>query len=128
MRSTVLGFLTVALLLMPMASSAADINDIVGTWSGNWTPKGGVIDAFTIEVRLESGKLSGRFRTPAPMDFTKVTFDPKSGNVSVEATDAKEKKAYKLDGKLAGNDIKGTMVVGGVTGEFLLIKWTYIPR
>jgi hypothetical protein len=48
--------------------------------------------------------------------------------VSLEATDAKAGKNYKLDGKLTGNDIKGTMVAGGVTGEFLLIKWTYIPR
>jgi hypothetical protein len=118
----------VALLLCPVGGAAADINDIVGTWSGNWTPKGGVMDAFTIEVRLESGKLSGRFRTPVSMDFSKVTFDPKSGNVSIEATDAKAGKSYKLDGKLTGADIKGTMVVGGVTGEFLLIKWTYIPR
>src|SRR5262245_54727480 len=114
MRSAILCFVIAALLLTPTAGWAADINDIVGTFSGNWTPKGGVLDAFTLEFRLEGGKLTGKFRTPVAMDFTKATFDPKTGAVSVEATDAKASKAYKLDGKLTGNDIKGTMVVGGV--------------
>ena len=128
MRSTVLSFVIAGLLLTPIAGAAADISDIVGTFSGNWTPKGGVLEAFTVEFRLESGKLSGRFRTPAAMDFTKVSFDPKTGNVSLQATDAKAGKTYTLTGKLTGNDIKGTMTVGTVPGDVLLIKWTYIPR
>ena len=128
MKSAIFCLIIVGLLLTPTSGWAADINDIVGTFSGNWTPKGGVLDAFTVEFRVENGKVTGKFRTPASMDFTKATFDPKSGAVSVEATDKDSKKTYKLDGKLMGNDIKGTMVVGGVTGDFLLIKWTYIPR
>jgi hypothetical protein len=128
MKSANLCFAIASLLLIPLATTAADINDIVGTFSGNWTPKGGVLEAFTVEFRLESGKLAGRFRTPAAMDFTKVSFDPKTGNVSLQATDAKAGKSYVLTGKLTGNDIKGSMTVGGVAGDVLLIKWTYIPR
>jgi len=115
-------------LIIPCAGFAADINDITGTWSGNWTPKGGVLDAMTIEARVENGKVVGKFRTPVPMDFARASYDPKTGAVSIEATDSKSGKSYKLDGKLTGNDIKGTIVVGGVPGDVLLIKWTYVPR
>ena len=128
MRPTVLSLVIALALAVPGVCSAADINDIAGTWSGNWTPKGGIIDAATVEIRVENGKLVGRFRTPVAMDFTRATFDPKTGAVVLEATDAKEKKTYKVEGKLSGNDIKGTMTVGTTAGDVLLIKWTYIPR
>jgi hypothetical protein len=128
MRATVLSFVVAVVLMSPVVSRAADINDIAGTWSGNWTPKGGVIDAVTVEIKVEGGKLTGKFRTPQALDFTRATFDPKTGVVALEATDAKGGKTYKVDGKLAGNDIKGNMVVGATAGEVLLIKWTYIPR
>ena len=126
MRSIALIFAVI--LMIPGMGFAADINDITGTWSGNWTPKGGVLDAMTIEARVENGKVVGKFRTPIPMDFTRASYDPKTGAVSIEATDSKSGKAYKLDAKLSGNDIKGTIVVGGVPGDVLLIKWTYVPR
>ena len=128
MRTTLVSLFIAAAMVMPCASSAAGIADVTGTWSGNWTPKGGVPDAVTVEIRQEAGKLAGRFRTPLPMDFSRVSFDLKTGAVSLEATDTKSAKTYKLDGKLSGTDIKGTLVVGNVTGEVLLIKWTYIPR
>ena len=128
MRSTVLRLVIAAVMLIPCVCSAAGINDIAGTWSGNWTPKGGTLDAVTIEVRVESGKIAGKFRTPVAMDFTKATFNPTTGIVAIEATDTKANKLYKLDGKLTGNDLKGTLVVGGTPGDVLLIKWTYIPR
>ena len=114
MRSIALIFAVI--LFIPSMGLAVDINDITGTWSGNWTPKGGVLDAMTIEVRVENGKVVGRFRTPVPMDFTRASYDPKTGAVSIEATDSKAGKTYKLDAKLMGTDIKGTIVVGGVPG------------
>jgi hypothetical protein len=127
-RSILLVFVVAASLIAPCVAVAADINDISGTWSGNWTPKGGVLDAMTIEARVEGGKVVGKFRTPVPMDFTRASYDPKTGAVSIEATDSKSGKAYKLTAKLTGNDIKGTILVGDVPGEVLLIKWTYVPR
>jgi hypothetical protein len=116
------------ILIIPAIAAAADINDIAGTWSGNWTPKGGILDAMTIEVKVENGKISGKFRTPVPMDFTRASYDPKTGAVSIEANDAKSGKTYKITAKLMGNDIKGTIDVGGTPGDVLLIKWTYVPR
>jgi hypothetical protein len=128
MKVTVLSFVIAAVLMIPALGTAADINDVAGTWSGNWTPKGGVIDALTVEIKVENGKISGKFRTPVLMDFTRATYDPKTGAVAFEATDAKAGQVYKINGKLAGNDIKGTMQVGTAAGDVLLIKWTYIPR
>lgn len=127
MRS-IFSFVIAGVLMLPLVGTAADTTDVTGTWSGNWTPKGGVMDAVTVEFRLENGKLAGRFRTPVPMDFTRVSFDAKTGAVSAEATDAKSGKRYKLDGKRTGNDIKGTLTAGEITGDVLLIKWTYVPR
>jgi len=127
-RSIVLVFVVAASLIAPRIAVAADINDIAGTWSGNWTPKGGVLDAMTIEARVEGGKVLGKFRTPVAMDFTRASYDPKTGAVSIEATDSKSGKTYKLTGKLTGNDIKGTILAGDVPGDVLLIKWTYVPR
>jgi len=124
----VLVFVVAASLIAPRIAVAADINDIAGTWSGNWTPKGGVLDAMTIEARVEGGKVLGKFRTPVAMDFTRASYDPKTGAVSIEATDSKSGKTYKLTGKLTGNDIKGTILAGDVPGDVLLIKWTYVPR
>ena len=126
MRS--IAFILAVILVVPCIAIAADINDIAGTWSGNWTPKGGVLDAMTIEARVENGKIVGKFRTPVPMDFTRATYDPKTGAVNIEAMDSKSGKTYKLVAKLMGNDIKGTIDVGGVPGDVLLIKWTYVPR
>ena len=126
MRS--IAFILAFILVVPCVAIAADINDIAGTWSGNWTPKGGVLDAMTIEARVENGKIVGKFRTPVPMDFTRASYDPKTGAVSIEATDSKSGKTYKLVAKLMGNDIKGTIDAGGVPGDVLLIKWTYVPR
>src|SRR5215510_10116563 len=120
MIATVLSLIVSAILLVTYIGSAADINDIAGTWSGNWTPKGGVLDAVTVEFRVEGGKVSGKFRTPVAMDFTKVTFNPTTGIVAIEATDTTANKLYKLDGKVTGNDLKGTLVAGGTPGDVLL--------
>jgi hypothetical protein len=99
MRATVLSFFVAALLLVPHIGSAADINDIAGTWSGNWTPKAVYSMQWTVEFRVEGGKVSGKFRTPVAMDFTKVTFNPTTGIVAIEATDTKANKLYSLTAK-----------------------------
>jgi len=114
--------------LAPCLSFAADISDLTGTWSGNWQPKGGVIDAVTVEIRLDNGKLAGAFRTPARVDFSRAEFDSKTGAVRLESTDPKSNKLYKVDGKLNGLEIKGTLTAGDQVGDMLLIKWTYVPR
>ena len=100
-----------------------------GTWSGNWTPKGGVPDAVTIEVRQDNaGKVTGKFVNPAQMEFSKATYNVKTGIVMFEATDQKSNKVYKLDGKLEGTEIKGTLGAGDASGEIRLIKWTFFGR
>jgi hypothetical protein len=128
MKTTLLGILAMALMIVPSISRAADVTELHGTWSGSWLPKGGVVDAVTVEIRQEDGKLTGRFRTPQEMTFSTATFNAKTNDVVLEATDAKSGKRFKIDGKLNKLEIKGMLTAGDTTGEILLIKWTYVPR
>jgi hypothetical protein len=127
MKAVLLGLIA-AILLVPGIAMSQDPPSVVGTWSGSWTPKGGVMDAVTVEISQDSGKLVGKFRSPAAMDFSSVSFDARTGAVKAAATDSKSGKAYRIDGKLTGNEIKGTLTVGDTSGDLLLIKWTYVPR
>jgi hypothetical protein len=107
----------------------ADSGPLNGTWSGNWTPKSGVPDAITIEIRQDTaGTLTGKFVNPTPMEFSKTTFNAKTGLFSAEATDQKSGKRYKLDGKVEGTELKGTLSAGEATGDLRLIKWTFFGR
>jgi len=128
MKTVLFVFITLVLLLLaPVA--AADLTAINGTWSGNWTPKGGVPDAITVELKAdESGKIAGKFRTPVPMDFSKASFNPTTSTVTFETTDEKSGKHYKLQGKLKGNEITGTFGANDTAGEVRLIKWTFFGR
>ena len=105
------------------------LSTITGTWSGSWVPKGGSLDSITVEFRLDAaGKLTGRFRTPVPMDFSKVSFNPATEVVVCEATDGKTGKLYKLEGKFKGTELIGTLSLNDTAGEVRLIKWTYVPH
>ena len=128
MKPKVWHALVVALAVLAPAV-AAETGAINGTWSGNWTPKGGVPDAITVELRQDSaGTVSGKFLNPAPMEFSKATFNAKTGMMMVEAVDQKSGKHYKLEGKVEGNEIKGTLGADDATGEVRLIKWTFFGR
>jgi hypothetical protein len=126
MKSILFSFFTAALLLAPVWAADTAIS---GTWSGNWTPKGGVPDAVTVELRQDSGgKLTGKFVTPTPMEFTKASYVAATGVVTFEATDTKSGKAYKLQGKVKGTELTGTLTTGEAEGEIRLIKWTFFGR
>ena len=123
--------LAISAVMVFASSLAADtIHDqLNGTWSGSWIPEGGVRDAMTIELKHdESGKLTGRFVTPASMNFTKATFNAKTRLLSLEATDSTSGKQYRLNAKVQGTEIKGTVTAGTESGQIDLIKWTYVPR
>jgi hypothetical protein len=125
MKTILFSFFVTALFLAPVFAAETAIN---GTWSGNWTPKGGVPDAVTVELRQESGKFTGKFLTPAPMDFTKATYVAATGVVTFEAMDTKSGKTYKLQGKVKGTELTGTLTAGETEGEIRLIKWTFFGR
>ena len=128
MKTTLFTLILIAVMLAPCF--AADTSEeLVGKWSGNWTPQGGIPDSMTIELTPEgSGRLTGKFVTPAPMEFTHASFDAKTHAIAFEAVDPKTGKHYKVDGKIHGTELKGTLGIDNVKGELLLIKWTYVPR
>ena|ERR1051326_6971755 len=112
------------LFLLPLLAETLN-----GTWSGNWTPKGGVPDAVTLELKEDNaGMVTGKFVNPAPMEFSKAVFNEKTGTMTLEATDKKSGKQYKLDGKVQGTELKGTLSAGETSGEIRLIKWTFFGR
>jgi|SRR5579883_1863127 len=126
---TKLVLLALAAAIAIAGTLAADTlqDQLNGTWSGNWTPAGGVSDAMTIQLNYEDGKLTGKILSPAAVNFTKATFNSKTRLVSLEAVDAASGKQYKLDGKIEGTEIKGTVTADNKTGPALLIKWTFFP-
>lgn len=127
MKAALLVFSMSVLLLA--TASAADLAAINGTWSGNWTPKGGVPDAVTVELRRDAaGNLTGKFLTPAPMDFSKASFNRTTETVTCEAKDEKSGKQYKLEGKLKGTELIGTLGADNTVGEVRLIKWTFFGQ
>jgi len=131
MKTTLLPFAFTAVMLFApsLAASPDTIQDqLKGTWSGGWTPEGGVRDAMTIELRFdESGKLTGRFVTPVSMNFSRATFNAKTRALLLEAADVNSGKQYKLDAKVEGTEIKGRVAVDDQGGQIHLIKWTYVP-
>lgn len=119
----------VILALLVSWPAIAETVEVGGTWSGNWVTQGGEWNAVTVQfVQQDSGKLTGKFLTPVPMDFKKITYDSKTGKILLEATDEASGKNYKLDAKFQGTELKGTLSANEKTGEVLLIKWTYVPR
>lgn len=119
-----------ATLLLTITAAAADpsVDSLVGTWSGSWVPPGGVRDAITVEITHEEGKLSGRFLTPSALNFSKTTFNRKTHTVLLEAADAASGEHYKIEAKVQGTELTGSLTANDKRGELHLIKWTYVPR
>ena len=128
MKRILLLLLCSTLLVSSLAANSIKFQEqLIGTWSGSWIP-GGTYDAMTIELkRDESGKMTGRFLNPSPMNFSKVTFNSGTRTLLLEATDAASGKKYTLNGKLEGTEIKGTVASDTERGPVDLIKWTYVP-
>jgi hypothetical protein len=130
MKATFMLLAISAVMAFAPSLTAGTIHDqLNGTWSGSWISEDGVRDAMTIELKHdENGKLTGRFVTPVSMNFTRATFNAKTRLLSLEAEDAGSGKQYKLNAKVEGTEIKGTVTVGNGNGQIDLIKWTYVPR
>jgi hypothetical protein len=117
-----------ALLLLSLTVSAQTTREqLNGTWSGGWNPTGGIRDAMTIELRYEEGRLAGRFVTPVEVKYSKASFDARTRQLLLEAADEATGRLYKLDAKVEGTEIKGTLTAGNQSGPVELIKWTFVP-
>ena len=56
MKSALFSVFLVAVLLVPCfaADTSRGPKELVGKWSGNWTPQNGIPDAMTIEFTQEA--------------------------------------------------------------------------
>jgi len=131
MRATLLLWIfAAAMLIAPsLAANPGSIHEqLTGTWSGGWMPEGGGRDAMTIEIQMsDSGKITGRFLTPVTASFSTATFNTKTHELTIEATDPATNKTYKLNAKVEGTEIRGSWTTGNSTAAVDLIKWTYVP-
>jgi len=132
MRAKLPRLILMAALFLIAASLTANTEPVreqlTGTWSGGWMPEGGSRDAMTLELRFnENGKLTGRFLTPIAADFTTATFNAKTHELIIEATDATSGKTCKLNGKVEGHDIRGSWTTANSKATVDLVKWTYVP-
>jgi hypothetical protein len=121
-------FAVTLFMTVSAAAQAPSVDSLVGTWSGSWVPPGGVRDAITVEIKHEGGKLSGRFLTPSAMNFSKADFNSKTRTVVLEAADTAAGKHYKIEAKVQGTELTGSLTANEQRGELHLIKWTYVPR
>ena len=131
MKRLLLLVVLVATFSWPSAAAKADTStdELIGTWSGGWTPAGGVYDSITVELKKnDGGTLTGKFVTPVPMNFVEASFNPKTHTVLLEAIDEKTGKQYRLNATVQGTELNGTLKANEVTGKLHLIKWTFIPR
>jgi hypothetical protein len=121
-----LSFAVLIIALLAPCLAADGTSALEGTWSGDWTPKGGIATAVTVTITPEAhGKLTGRFLSPVRMEIASAAYNPKTHGNTIDALDESSGATYKLVGKVSGTDITGTIDVGNRTGHVLLIKWTY---
>ena len=121
-----LGATVLAVTLAAPGVAADQLANLEGTWSGDWTPKGGIATAVTVTLTTEAhGKLTGKFLSPVHMEIASATYNPKTHGITIDALDETSGDTYKLVGKVSGTDMTGTIDVGNRTGHVLLIKWTY---
>jgi hypothetical protein len=125
-----LAVLFLASVFVPSSFAFEESGQLNGTWSGEWKPKTGNIDDVTIELQQEgsNGALNGKFLSPAPMPFTHAAFDAKTHIVHLEAMQPKTGKLYKIEARLNRTELNGKLTVDNVSGDLLLIKWTFFPH
>lgn len=129
-RLLMLGGLTCWLVTIPLVPRLAGqtINDVKGTWSGDWIPESGARDRVTVEFRVENGSLVGKLLNPEQLDLSRVEFDEKTHAVVAEAVDAQTHARFTIEARVDGTRMNGKMDSTEGSGEIRLTKWTYVPR
>lgn len=111
------------ILILAAIPAIAQSNPLRGTWSGSWTPDGGVRDAVTVRFEVIDGKLTGEIVNPENVDFENIEFDASDLSLVAEAGD------FRIEARIEEETrLNGTLDKGSTHGEMRLTKWTYVPR
>lgn len=119
------------LLLSVSFVSAQSLDDVRGTWSGEWKPEAGPRDRVTVEFERDGDVLAGRLLNPDQLDLTHVTFDEAAGKVVAEGIDPDSSVDYRLEVTFEEGEVTrmdGILDADSRKGEVELVKWTYVPR
>src|SRR5678816_21286 len=105
--------------LLVATTVSAKVDGLAGKWSGYWTPNDGDREPVAIKFLDNIGQ-KGRFTAPGEADFTDAKLDPDSGMLTLEATDSKSGKKYRVEGMFDRSELNALMTVGDVKGELYL--------
>jgi len=129
MRSSrLLTVICVSVGLWVPGATAQSMDDLRGTWSGDWILDSGPRDRVTVEFRREGDVLTGKLLNPEQFDLTRVEFEESTGALVAEGTDPESHTTYRMEARVEGTRLNGTMISGSGSGEMKLTKWTYVPR
>jgi hypothetical protein len=99
-----------------------------GTWSGDWVLASEARDRVTVEFSWDGDILTGKMLNPDQIDLSRVEFDESAGTVVAEAVDPETTTSYRIEARVEGTRLNGTMILGNRNGDLRLTKWTYVPR
>jgi len=96
-----------------------------GTWSGDYGPDPDRRDPVTLDLRWENSVLRGTVHAgPRSLDLQNTSFKPETGAITMEFEAQANGRAvhYVIDGKVEGNQMKGTWGHDDVKGDFRLTR------
>ena len=96
-----------------------------GTWSGDYGPDPDRRDPVTLELTWENTTLRGTVHAgPRSFELMNASFKPDTGAITMEFQAAANGRAvhYVIDGKVDGNQMKGTWGHDDVKGDFRLTR------
>jgi len=116
-RLVLYSLLVALMMLSAVLPASANVAGLAGKWNGYWILDNGSRVPVSIEFSDSSGE-KGRFTAPEVMEFTMSKVDLESGQVTLEAKDAKTGKSYHVEGFIVNTELNAVITVGDTSGEF----------
>ena len=118
-------YLICALICAAALPLLAQTDAISGSWTGDWGPTAAHRNPVTVDLKWDGKALTGTVN-PGPNAITlqKTTFDPKTGDVHLEAEAASRgsKVHFVIDGKVEKGTMTGSWNHDNRKGDFKITK------
>jgi hypothetical protein len=128
MRLRVLGFVSICVCLLMVASALAQGDPLSGTWSGDWGPSPADRNTVTLDLKWDgkalTGNVTGGTNVSSPIPLQKTSFDAKTGAVHMEADATSRGRTvhYVIDGKVDKGTMTGSWNHDARKGDFKITK------
>ncbi len=110
----------------PAPEPPAPMDNISGTWTGDWGPNPQDRNEVTLEIEWDGSVLTGTITSqfaPDPVDLTGGSYDPATGTVTMSASAPGRGGAvfdYAIQGQIEGNMMTGAWSHDDQQGDFVL--------